>query len=255
LNLPGIFRESASSSAVETVIHTIEQGDEINWSDFLDPHLPPNILKRFFRDLVNPIMTQDAYGCFLQVEFHRSKKIFFFFGIFFFATDLFSDDQYLDRLRNVFSLLPKAHIPVAKFLLNFLHRVALAQETNKEGVMGVRNLATVWAPVLFTRGNAGRRAPSLAPQGQQSLSNTGALLDEAQEKVKEMGMVIEVTAYLIERADEVFAEGIESMMAMTTEAEGGEMGKMPVLEGVSAVEPQGVAEETKVGQFFFFLIC
>jgi len=64
--MEGIFRISASHKDVKDYKDMFERGEDVNLETVTDPHVVANLIKVFFRELPEPLMTFDLYDCFLS---------------------------------------------------------------------------------------------------------------------------------------------------------------------------------------------
>eukprot|EP01095_Lingulamoeba_sp_RSL-Kostka_P010731 TRINITY_DN3917_c1_g1_i2.p1 TRINITY_DN3917_c1_g1~~TRINITY_DN3917_c1_g1_i2.p1 ORF type:complete len:730 (-),score=266.72 TRINITY_DN3917_c1_g1_i2:193-2382(-) len=128
LDVEGIFRISASSSVVEYHRNIYDKGENITFDDINDPHIPANLLKLYFRELPEPLLTFDLYDKFVIMG------------------NTVTENQYPEKIAELFIELPPANYITAKVLFKFLYKVAQHSEENK---MGYANLATVFGPNLL----------------------------------------------------------------------------------------------------------
>ena len=75
LDSEGLFRISASRREQEQIQYLIDEGEEVDFFDCQDKNLPAGLLKKFFRDLPECLLTDEFYNCFLTV--YESKRKFF----------------------------------------------------------------------------------------------------------------------------------------------------------------------------------
>lgn len=139
-NVQGIFRISASSTATSRVQNAIDRGEQIDWAGYPDPHLAPNLLKKFFRDLPTPLVPFDIYTCFITL----SKTV----------TSPDTEPEIVEqKLKNALELMPMVNRMILARLLRFLKGVVSCSEQN---MMGLTNIATIWGPLLLksSEGNA-----------------------------------------------------------------------------------------------------
>jgi len=130
INLEGIFRVSSSKNQLEKLQHQIDEGIEIDFSEH-DYHLATGLLKKYFRDLPDPIFTEEFYSCFLIV---------------YQTTSIVGGEFIAEKYKKLLELLPKDNRILSKRLLDFLAEVAKHNEKNK---MTTRNVATVWGPLVL----------------------------------------------------------------------------------------------------------
>lgn len=130
LEIEGVFRHSGSPSLTEHYRDEFEIGLEPDFTDCNDPHTVAALLKQFFRDLPEPLLTFDNYSKFIEIASIKETP-----------TD--------EKVKQVFALvetLPPEHQIILKHLLSFLNRVSRLSDLNK---MTVANLAMVFGPNLL----------------------------------------------------------------------------------------------------------
>lgn len=76
LDYEGIYRKSGGAAQIRTIQQAYNHGDKINLSDedeFNDLGAITSVLKQYFRDLPNPLLTHEHYDKF--IEFSGKIKI------------------------------------------------------------------------------------------------------------------------------------------------------------------------------------
>ncbi|CEP09677.1 hypothetical protein [Parasitella parasitica] len=131
LDCEGIYRKSGGAAQIRAIQLAFEKGEDINLSDevqYNDVCAITSVLKQFFRELSNPLLTFELYDQFIQASAmdHGEEK-----------TKAFS---------NVLQQLPMAHIDTLEMLLRHLVDVYKQSDVNR---MSVKNLAMVFAPTLM----------------------------------------------------------------------------------------------------------
>jgi len=125
IKVEGIFRRSASNLAIRDSKTVFDQGKTV---EFNEPILPSALLKLWFRSLPLSIIPSH---CIKEME--NVVKA--------------SPDQKIDLIREtIISRVDATHLPLLKFLISFLSKVAKEESSNK---MGSPQLAIVFGPCLF----------------------------------------------------------------------------------------------------------
>jgi hypothetical protein len=101
LDLEGLFRISANKTLLERVQNLIDTGAEVDFDKLgNDSHLVPGLLKKFFRELPQPVFTHEFYDCF--IVFYQAKgnyKNFF--------QNLHKNNKILKKINNFSPILYK----------------------------------------------------------------------------------------------------------------------------------------------------
>nr|XP_020469184.1 rho GTPase-activating protein 8 isoform X4 [Monopterus albus] len=140
LRTEGIFRRSARVQLVKDIQKLYNQGKHVDLDQY-DMHVPAVILKAFFRELPEPLLTFRVYN---QVQ------------------DLLNVETSLrvTRCKQIIESLPEHNFIVAKYLLCFLHMVSQESIVNK---MGPSNLACVFGVNLVWPRHASISLTALTP--------------------------------------------------------------------------------------------
>ncbi|CAH1098727.1 unnamed protein product [Psylliodes chrysocephalus] len=124
LETEGIFRRSANAVRVRALKEVSNAGQKLT---FEDPHEAAVLLKKFLRELKEPLLTYELYDEILQFQSWNNDE----------------------RLRLVSILvmekLPEDNYKVLKYIIRFLSRVMERSDLNK---MNAQNLAVVFGPNL-----------------------------------------------------------------------------------------------------------
>jgi len=123
----GLFRLSGSVDDVNRLKASFNSGSPIDFTGVSNPHTISNLLKLFFRELPDPLLTYSRYEKFLSV----AKE---------------SNEHKLSKLKAVIEELPKCNRETLSCLLNFLKVVSERSSVNK---MTALNLATVFGPTIL----------------------------------------------------------------------------------------------------------
>ncbi|KAL7058870.1 hypothetical protein AAHC03_013625 [Spirometra sp. Aus1] len=128
LDLEGLFRRSARSILVQAAQQTYNEGGRVKFENFDDPHLPAVLIKTFFRELSEPILTYELYDEVLKINnFTPTMKI----------------ESARDMISN---RLPEDNYRLLKYLMEFLQEVSAHAASNK---MTDYNLGIVFGPNLL----------------------------------------------------------------------------------------------------------
>ncbi|CAD5209411.1 unnamed protein product [Bursaphelenchus xylophilus] len=135
LFVEGIYRKSGSLAAVKTVRRQIEDSPSLDSFDFSDIpiHILTTIVKLFFRELREPLITFELYENFIHVS------------------EVKDPSERLKCLSVVVDLLPKPNKVILDRLMYHLARVAHQEMVNK---MSPSNLAVIFAPCILRRNQA-----------------------------------------------------------------------------------------------------
>ncbi|KAI0337465.1 Rho GTPase activation protein [Trametopsis cervina] len=183
----GLFRRSPSSALLRQVQQAYDRGNVVSLNTFADPHLAAVLLKKYLRDLPDPIFPENVYPLIRHCPLPHDP------------TDM-SGVQYIRE-----TLLP-ALVPCATILLSYvihlLHEVSQRNASNK---MDANNLAVVICPNLVKGSNPMKdvmicaipNGPSLHASARPSIS------DASEEGRTTLGQIIKLC---IERYYEVFDE-------------------------------------------------
>lgn len=162
LDVHGLFRVSASKREMERVTYLLERGETIDVTKFTDNHLPGALLKKFFRELPDPLFTNEFYECFISLQ--NTK-------------DVIGEKDILEKYGRLMKMLPEHHNELARFMIDFLAEVSQHKDRNE---MNAKNLAIIWAPLLF-------RTP-----------------EETQYSIKEAGSSVGLMFTFITKKDQIF---------------------------------------------------
>jgi len=129
LHTEGIFRLSGSQALIDKYKALYNKGVDMDISQEPDPHTVAGLLKLYFREMPEPILTFDGYEMFIQAQGEPDTE------------------KRISYIRGLIQNLPKINQAVLKYLVEFLIRVEKFHEVNK---MAIHNLATVFAPNLLS---------------------------------------------------------------------------------------------------------
>ncbi|XP_071786856.1 rho GTPase-activating protein 6-like isoform X2 [Asterias amurensis] len=181
LHILGIFRIGGSKKRTRQLREDFDAGTEIGMNESNNPHDVGALLKEFFRDLPEPLLTRELYPTFVA------------------CTRLDNMEQRLRALQLLVYLLPTANRDTLFALLDFLNKVAInafdtVDEDGNEVLgnkMDTHNLATLFGPNILRKTKGGQERDAHAIQ-------------EASEQVEESREVISVVQTMAENKDVIF---------------------------------------------------
>jgi len=130
LSVEGLFRLSGSAMLIDKYVARFDKGEDVDLSTEQDPHTVTGILKYYFRELPEPLMTFPLYDLFTL------------------GAGIIDKSLQLRFLHHLVNRLPPLHRSLLDYLFSFLVRVAANSDKNK---MAPPNIATVFAPALLRR--------------------------------------------------------------------------------------------------------
>ncbi|KAK6631291.1 hypothetical protein RUM44_005817 [Polyplax serrata] len=144
----GIYRKSGVSSKVKELKAKIEEGHHelVNFENY-QVHVLTSVLKCFFREMPEPLLTFDCYEDFLR------------------AANLTEPHDRVSTLFAILKKLPKPNFDLMERLIFHLARVASQEETNR---MNASALAIVFAPCILRTNKIVPAQDSLHDIGQQT---------------------------------------------------------------------------------------
>jgi len=130
LDVEGIFRISPRITDINALVKQInDQGmEEIDLFQQRNPHLVAGLMKKWFRELPDPILTFELYTCFIAIWSITDPTV------------------RLAKTREILKMLPEPNGALVQFMLDFLARVARHSKENK---MTVSNIATIFGPIFM----------------------------------------------------------------------------------------------------------
>ncbi|KAF9480037.1 hypothetical protein BDN70DRAFT_878065 [Pholiota conissans] len=136
----GLFRRSPSSSLLRAAQEAYDRGNVLSLETFADPHLAAVLLKKYLRDLPEPIFPECTYGIVKRCPVPAGA-----------ADDEENDMASVQFVREFLlrELVPCAYI-LLSHVLHLLHDVSLRSDYNR---MDATNLAIVICPNLVKSSN------------------------------------------------------------------------------------------------------
>ncbi|CAH1778398.1 unnamed protein product [Owenia fusiformis] len=140
----GIFRVGSSKKRTKQLREEFDSGKDVKLNEEHNPHDIGALLKEYFRDLPEPLLTRELYPAFVSAS-------------------RLDDNQCRKCLRCLVELLPVANRDTLHVLLKFLHKVNEhssdhIDDTGQEvpgNKMGARNLATLFGPNICRKQKGG----------------------------------------------------------------------------------------------------
>ncbi|XP_055028694.2 rho GTPase-activating protein 11A isoform X1 [Misgurnus anguillicaudatus] len=130
LDTEGLFRKSGSVVRVKSLRGKLDQGE-----DCLSTAVPLDVaglLKQFFRELPEPILTADLQGAFVKIQ------------------ELTTEEERTSATILLTCVLPDRNLNTLRYFFSFLESVSLRCAQNK---MDSNNLSVIFAPNLFHCGD------------------------------------------------------------------------------------------------------
>ncbi|KAJ1669883.1 Rho-type gtpase-activating protein, partial [Coemansia sp. RSA 25] len=141
LTMEGVYRRSGSTMDIRAVQMEITRVAAATGNQFGDdPAIAPSdtdvtsvtsVLKQYFRDLPNPLMTSETYHLWVQ------------------ASNIASSEERVKIYRTISDSMPQPHSETLRYLMTHLKRVADNHHDNK---MTPNNLSVVFAPNILHMG-------------------------------------------------------------------------------------------------------
>ncbi|KAI8374885.1 Rho GTPase activation protein [Blakeslea trispora] len=159
----GIYRLSGPASSIQKYKAMFDQGENVSLDEEYDINAITGLLKLYFRELSNPLMTYEYYEWFID------------------AARIPEYEERMYQIKSIIHSLPKKNFIVLEYLMRHLNRVASFSEINK---MEPSNLALIFSVGLL-------RAP------QEDLSSI--MMSDLQSKVVEA--IIQQVDWFFENED------------------------------------------------------
>ncbi|KAG8907451.1 hypothetical protein FRB99_004246 [Tulasnella sp. 403] len=189
MEVEGIFRRSPNSALLKQAKEAYDRGHPVSLSAFADPHIAAVLLKKFFRDLPDPIFHEDMYPVVRKCPMPTSDS---------------GDMATIAYIRE--QILPALRTDAAEILLSYvfhlLHDISIRSSTN---LMNAHNLAVCFCPTLVGSNPARDLQMCTIPGGPSLGSGLSLLLPNMDGKTT-VGMVVKIC---IERYFEIFEEVVD----------------------------------------------
>ncbi|KAI0248596.1 Rho GTPase activation protein [Lactifluus subvellereus] len=129
----GLFRRSPNSAILRQVKEAYDRGQVVSLDSFDDPHLAAVLLKKYLRDLPEPLFPENLYPVIQQCPVPAAD-----------ARD-WSAVVYIRE--TLLPALPRCHYILLSYILHLMHDVSLHSSTN---LMDAHNLTIVLCPNLVS---------------------------------------------------------------------------------------------------------
>ncbi|XP_053398981.1 rho GTPase-activating protein 6-like isoform X2 [Mercenaria mercenaria] len=178
LRVLGIFRVGSSKKRTKQLRDEFDTGRDVKLNESHNPHEVGAVLKEYFRDLPEPLLTRDLYSPLLA------------------ARGLYEIEKQIEVTRMLISLLPVANRDTLWALLQFLYKVAEHStdvldengQTLPGNKMDSHNLATLFGPNILHKAKATEKEFTV----------------ESMERAEERKEVIEVVQAMVDKHQLLF---------------------------------------------------
>lgn len=153
LDYEGIYRKSGGAAQTRAIQLAFEQGDKAdlcNENEYNDVCAITSVLKQYFRELPNPLLTFECYQELIDISsklFLKKKRmtrtIMYLASL---KIAMNNDEKKLEMATKALTRLPKAHKDTLNILLKHLNKVCESSSLNR---MTTKNLSMVFAPTLM----------------------------------------------------------------------------------------------------------
>ncbi|KAH7730130.1 myosin VA [Aphelenchoides avenae] len=187
LFIEGIYRKSGAFAAVRNARKAIEMApnyDDLSFDD-VPVHVVTTLIKAFFRELSEPLITYELYENFINVS------------------EVPDQSERGRCLSNMVDLLPKANKCVLDRLMYHLARVAHQESVNK---MSASNLALIFAPCILRRSQTVHAQEQLADVQKQAICVQTLVEEKLRQYRATLNQIVEV-----EHASEKVSENIRKI--------------------------------------------
>ncbi|KAI0051443.1 RhoGAP-domain-containing protein [Auriscalpium vulgare] len=182
----GLFRRSPNSALLRQVQDAYDRGHVVTLDNFNDPHLAAVLLKKYIRDLPEPLFPEALYPVIQRCPA---------------PTDDPSDWSALLYIREtLLPALPRCNYILLSHYLHLMHEVSLRSAVNR---MDAHNLTVVLCPNLISSPSPVRDIMMCAVPGSGPALHPSLAASPTQEDRTTLGMIIKLC---IQRYYEVFDE-------------------------------------------------
>ncbi|KAI1717345.1 rhoGAP domain-containing protein [Ditylenchus destructor] len=184
LFVEGIYRKSgalAVARAVRKLIETADDQDTISFED-VPIHVLTTLVKSFFRELAEPLITQELYENFVNVS------------------EIKEQNERIRCLRVMVELLPKSNRCVLDRLMYHLARVAHQEAVNR---MNPANLSVIFAPCILRRSQPVHAQEQLMDVQKQAICVQALIEEKLRQYTDALSQIVE-----LEQASEKVSENL-----------------------------------------------
>ncbi|KAI8965987.1 RhoGAP-domain-containing protein [Daldinia sp. FL1419] len=241
LSVEGVFRKNGNIKKLTEQVAAVDRDgcDAIRWNDET-PHQLAALLKRYLRELPEPLMTQKLYKVWIA------------------ATKIKDADKRRHCLHLACCLLPQIHRDTLEVLFNFLKWVATFHQVDEDtgSRMDVHNLARVIAPnVLYTN----EKSPSFSDEPMTAVACVEELIQFNEEMCMVPAEIMDIlgdstlfmnnnditTKEILKRIESRSANGLPRQYDSTEFVRQQETGRRPMATRV-ATDPAAWQQESSV---------
>lgn len=148
MDYEGIYRKSGGTSQLRVITQLFERGQRFDLMDmerFNDVSAITSVLKNYFRELPEPLLTFELHEEFVEWA-DTFKTTATADGAADGSTGTTTEDAKLQRMQSLVERLPRCHYATLRHLCTHLHNVSQRSEENR---MHSRNLGVVFGPTLM----------------------------------------------------------------------------------------------------------
>lgn len=156
LGMSGIFRVSAGQSEVMRLREAFNDGSDVEplISEITDFNVASHLLKLYFRELPDPLLTHERYTAFVEAPTNVAK------------------------IAEICASLPREHLFTLQYLMAFLKKVAARSGDN---MMNSRNLGVVFGPTILSPAPNSPAAASAATHTEPVIQVCQTMIDHYDE--------------------------------------------------------------------------
>ncbi|XP_034833459.1 unconventional myosin-IXa-like isoform X2 [Maniola hyperantus] len=192
LYIEGLYRKSGLSSKVRELRRLLDERPEegVDRLDSYAVHVRASVLKSFFRELPEPLLTFDLYDDFIL------------------AAEITDPQERVSSIFTILKKLPKANYDLVERLIFHLARVALGEHHNR---MGPNALAIVFAPCILRTHKVQPAQDSLHDIARQTACLEAILIDKLSNTrgaLAEIATLDEASATASDRLDIIRAHSL-----------------------------------------------
>ncbi|RYP70197.1 hypothetical protein DL769_005076 [Monosporascus sp. CRB-8-3] len=230
LSVEGIFRKNGNIKKLTEQVNAVDRDgcDAIRWNDET-PHQLAALLKRYLRELPDPLMTQKLYKLWIT------------------STKIKDDDKRRHCLHLACCLLPQMNRDTLEVLFTFLKWVATFHQVDEDtgSRMDVHNLARVIAPnVLYTS----NKAPSFSDEPMTAVACVEELI-QYNEEMCMVGDELEVVLTGLLTINKVPAEIMDVLGDSTLWSSNGDITTKEILKRIEGRSLGGVPRSSEAAEF------
>ncbi|KAJ3448906.1 rho/rac/cdc gtpase-activating protein [Anaeramoeba flamelloides] len=123
----GIFRLSGQKGDIDRYKEEFDSGKDVTFENEMNVHNVSGILKQWFRELPESLLTKELYPKFVQIQSNYQGK------------------QLVEQEKLLVDQLPKLNKRIFEIISELMHKIKKYEKVNK---MGIQNLALLFGPTL-----------------------------------------------------------------------------------------------------------